>query len=715
MRYWVYINNKVMGPYEEGNIPELQGFTPDTLISSEIIEEGASQEWIPARAVLHIPDPILDNVSERHLDTGSVTNTYVAAGDLAKGGEIVGEKEEYTQSAEELLNEIFSLKKEVQNLRKDVNRIIKNTGKPEDTKDVPAADPFEETLTERAHLGKVIAGSNSLDSADDALVTKVESIAEDNTPPQMEMAPVTTVEQTETDLNNENIEGKIIDSFSAVSIVPELNNLKQEEPAEQPAQQIEEPAPKQEEPAQQEPLQETLPQQQDNLKTQEETVQKETAQEQKAQEIQHPVQQQEPMPVPELADMQPVTDSDLGKQKNPAEQHQMPPQPDIESIKIEPISLGTEDALLTQTFTQQNSSIEDDAAVVASALDSLYKAPPVKKEEPAKEETIEFEDLIAPKDAPKEETVFETKMNTVPEIQLNEATSLISDFIPPSEVSKEDDKAASEDVQEIVSPLERTKTAAGPVNDASDNIDLNSPFDTPVVKRVKPTDIKTSPLISAKDTAEFSENTERINDIDQFGTIEETTSYKSAKGNGAKKIMLGLFAVLAIAIIYMGLLFVGIAPDFLNLMGNKEAPEEDISQPNSGLQMPQSIDDIFATQEFNETPASAMSESSSGDGLPFSSIPSSSNNVESQVLSDVRFYLLPTGQILENVINLKHPTATSQIEWTTKEFDADNYVVTVKIPPETPNGLNTIYKFNYNPTTRIITPLTSSSKNILGQ
>ena len=44
MRYWVYINDKVDGPYDETNLVTLQGFTPDTLICSEEVASNGGQE-----------------------------------------------------------------------------------------------------------------------------------------------------------------------------------------------------------------------------------------------------------------------------------------------------------------------------------------------------------------------------------------------------------------------------------------------------------------------------------------------------------------------------------------------------------------------------------------------------------------------------------------------------------------------------------------------
>ena len=48
MRYWVYINDKVEGPFTEDKLVTLQGFTPDTLICSEDAANSGNQEWVKA-------------------------------------------------------------------------------------------------------------------------------------------------------------------------------------------------------------------------------------------------------------------------------------------------------------------------------------------------------------------------------------------------------------------------------------------------------------------------------------------------------------------------------------------------------------------------------------------------------------------------------------------------------------------------------------------
>ncbi|MCQ2410902.1 MAG: hypothetical protein MJ053_05435, partial [Elusimicrobiaceae bacterium] len=51
MRYWVYINDKVEGPFTDDKLVTLPGFTPDTLICSEDAANSGNQEWVKASSV----------------------------------------------------------------------------------------------------------------------------------------------------------------------------------------------------------------------------------------------------------------------------------------------------------------------------------------------------------------------------------------------------------------------------------------------------------------------------------------------------------------------------------------------------------------------------------------------------------------------------------------------------------------------------------------
>jgi len=60
MKYWVYINDKVEGPFEEDNLVTLKGFTPETLICSEDSANSGNQEWVKASSIFEfdqVPAP----------------------------------------------------------------------------------------------------------------------------------------------------------------------------------------------------------------------------------------------------------------------------------------------------------------------------------------------------------------------------------------------------------------------------------------------------------------------------------------------------------------------------------------------------------------------------------------------------------------------------------------------------------------------------------
>lgn len=74
MRYWVYISDKVEGPFEEEKLVTLQGFTPDTLICSEDAASGGNQEWVKASSVFEF-----DRVTPEPADNAVPAQTQPAA------------------------------------------------------------------------------------------------------------------------------------------------------------------------------------------------------------------------------------------------------------------------------------------------------------------------------------------------------------------------------------------------------------------------------------------------------------------------------------------------------------------------------------------------------------------------------------------------------------------------------------------------------------
>ncbi|WP_424245027.1 hypothetical protein Dip510_000138 [Elusimicrobium posterum] len=692
MRYWVYINDKVMGPYEESQIPELTGFTPETLICSEVIEEGASQEWVPASSVLNLPAPANDAVSESHISTSTSTRTYIAAGDIGKNKA----QEEAASSSEAnmlLLNEIKKLSQEIEKLRAEVKEVKEVAAAKETPAPLPsagyAADPFEEAITKTdLRKGEVIAKDETPEG--------IENIAEQSTPPQIAVVPAAGADASHEepahiefeDDNEPASDDDLVDSFPQSSVIPELaqeqNEVKEELPEPASVPQAHAPI------SAFEPLPSAQP---------------------KAAE-----------PEVEIEEILPVMEEDPGPEAT------LRDHPPIEPLKIEPMILEdvndspasaavadhqqtdsvVPEALKTHTLSGAEKSTEEDALVVSSALDSLYKSPLVKPAAKKSEDVVEFEDLMAsePEQGDNTEQATSIKTSMVPEVQLNEATSLISDFIPPSdidsagEVKKQDNKIEDIIGSGAAGVVAAPTAALTPEQEVSDVV-----FDNPVVKRVKPSDIKTNPLISRNGTPE---TTDSINAIDQFGTIEDITD--EPKKSPVRKIVMAILVLLFLALAYVGLVYTNNLDDhfgLLGMMGKKPAastpapslPAQPQQQMPDNSALPQ-LSDPFATEDLFGAPIMDEPVQDAGEQL---------------VINEVKQYQLANGTTLESVVNGKTAMA-AQIEWTAKKTNIDDeiYSVSIRMPLETANSMRVTYRFNYNIVTRELIPVNSDSKNILG-
>jgi|GEM_PF-5149970 len=48
MKYWVYLNNNVLGPYDKNEVLKMEGFTTETMLTPEVGPGAENQEWKPA-------------------------------------------------------------------------------------------------------------------------------------------------------------------------------------------------------------------------------------------------------------------------------------------------------------------------------------------------------------------------------------------------------------------------------------------------------------------------------------------------------------------------------------------------------------------------------------------------------------------------------------------------------------------------------------------
>lgn len=207
MRYWVYINDKVEGPFEEDKLVTLEGFTPDTLICSETTEAGANQEWVKASAMFEF-DP-LESTITRALPTPEELNTAVNPGttdpnltQALKEAHFASQSPAQeaapvsTDATQLILEKLDSLTREIENLKQKMEEVITasshaqalslNTQHAANTQPEPApeVDMAANTITltnrDMSHTASTIEDSTA---NTDSLVTQAESlVAQANQP-----------------------------------------------------------------------------------------------------------------------------------------------------------------------------------------------------------------------------------------------------------------------------------------------------------------------------------------------------------------------------------------------------------------------------------------------------------------------------------------------------------------------------------------------------
>lgn len=129
MRYWVYINDKVDGPFEEEKLASLEGFTPETLICSEEIEEGGSQEWVKASSVFEFDEA--SKTMTRAPLTQEELNTVRGAADTASAGQQPAKAEGAENSATQILIEkIDNLTREIEGLKDKLDAALAAAARP---------------------------------------------------------------------------------------------------------------------------------------------------------------------------------------------------------------------------------------------------------------------------------------------------------------------------------------------------------------------------------------------------------------------------------------------------------------------------------------------------------------------------------------------------------------------------------------------------------
>lgn len=310
------------------------------------------------------------------------------------------------------------------------------------------------------------------------------------------------------------------------------------------------------------------------------------------------------------------------------------------------------------------------------------------------------ETVTAPADNPSNEPLPEGNPNELTEIELKEgSTYLISDFVPPAQLTdnvadvmegqnqeeERQDKKQETIFQDMLAAVTKSQsfkaldTDGLPDDLAATQVNLEN---TIQAKRGASLDIKTVPMVPEP------QNTQRL-DVDELNDVNAQHDLKTNKGlsKSTKTVMMLLVGLLLLIILYVVLGMMKLLPASVNLFTGKQAPAAQTAQ------------EILAEPQLpvvQEPPAPTAAQ---------------------QAQEKVQNFPLPNAMTLKAFIESKHATiAPELITWETAEaVEADNYAITVKVPPENPQNFKTVYRFNYNMVSGLLDPTVSDAKNLLDQ
>ena len=275
------------------------------------------------------------------------------------------------------------------------------------------------------------------------------------------------------------------------------------------------------------------------------------------------------------------------------------------------------------------------------------------------EQELPADELVVDQDLAKEDDFLKTFTTSVEEVFLDQPTAIISDYVPPS------DNTEREPAKEI------------------------SMED---IRREKPTDIKTVPLVPGTLGQE----------IYSSPYVESATAKLREKSKVAdilKLFMVILVVILFIVLALSGLALVGVVPDTISplhriIYSLQKSPQEDIVEDDEIME-PEMIDDnIAAAPSEADGKAPAMTQ-------------------EDMLVSTIKNYPFKDGTTLERRVLAANPNLDGDIDWSVLPTEEENvYSVAVKLPPNNA-GQSFSYRFNYNTNEGLLTPTTSESQSIM--
>ncbi len=325
-----------------------------------------------------------------------------------------------------------------------------------------------------------------------------------------------------------------------------------------------------------------------------------------------------------------------------------------------------------QQPSEQPASVQEEAPAQGemSALDALTMPPSGQPAAQEQQGTAPVESV--------DDKFLKTFTSSIEEVFLDQPTSIISDYVPPT-ISADNPLYDENDAPQMPAAQPQQEAQAGMADLTAHPAD-----DVRQVKRIKPAAIKTVPMVAAGDPIGADYNTPNIEEA----VTELRTQSSLVKGLKSFALMmvllcavLGFVAVLAT----MGILSKDVSPihyiiDKVSGPGVEETPD---------LQMPAASDEPAAEEE---DPAKLMADN---------------------IIRTAKNYTFADASTLEAKIRAAHRNNADLIQWSAEPaVDPASYSIAVKLPPNN-EGYSLTYRFNYNTSDGTLMPTTSESNNIM--
>ena len=260
----------------------------------------------------------------------------------------------------------------------------------------------------------------------------------------------------------------------------------------------------------------------------------------------------------------------------------------------------------------------------------------------------------------KEDEFLKTFTTSVEEVFLDQPTAIISDYVPPNEDNTEHGK-----------------------HEFADN----------GIKREKPSDIKTVPLVPQALGQEIWSS-----------PYVESATTKLGKGSTILNLFKWIFSIVVVALLVVGLIS-GLA--VMGIINEKFSPIHTVIyslQKSRQQNAPVAKGDLSPEimDESLEQEQTEQKEQNQGE-----------QDLSLDVITNVKNYTFNNGTTLESRIKSAHQNLQGEIEWSVFPTEEQNiYSIAVKIPAG-PEGQGFSYRFNYNLNDNALTPTTSLAKNIM--